>query len=109
VPLQFLALDGIHSAPPTLETNIPRGELLTKPQCFEQANFAGLGQSVLAASQLRRLLEMGEVTVAPVIVQEVLQGAVDAEGFSKLRTYFTALRALSPTQPARLSDRGHRR
>jgi predicted nucleic acid-binding protein len=48
-------------------------------------------RKTVAASQLRRLLEMGEATVAPVIVQEVLQGAVDAEGFSKLRTYFTAL------------------
>ena len=41
--------------------------------------------------RLRRLLEMGEAAVAPVIVQEVLQGATDAPAFGKLAERFTAL------------------
>ncbi len=40
---------------------------------------------------LRKLLDAGEATVAPVIVQELLQGATDAGGFTKLRRYFTAI------------------
>jgi hypothetical protein len=50
VLLQVLALDGIHSAPRTLETYIPRGEFLTKPQCFDQANFASFDQPLSAIS-----------------------------------------------------------
>jgi predicted nucleic acid-binding protein len=42
-------------------------------------------------SRLRKLLDAGEATVAPVIVQELLQGATDAAGFAKLRRYFTAI------------------
>lgn len=41
--------------------------------------------------RLRKLLDAGEATVAPVIVQEVLQGAIDAAGFAKLHSYFTAM------------------
>jgi predicted nucleic acid-binding protein len=42
-------------------------------------------------SRLRKLLDAGEATVAPVIVQELLQGATDAAGFAKLQRYFTAI------------------
>jgi predicted nucleic acid-binding protein len=42
-------------------------------------------------TRLRKLLDAGEATVAPVIVQEVLQGAIDAAGFAKLRRYFVAM------------------
>jgi predicted nucleic acid-binding protein len=42
-------------------------------------------------SRLRKLLNAGEATVAPVIVQELLQGAADAAGFAKLHRYFTAV------------------
>jgi len=36
-------------------------------------------------NRLRKLLDAGEATVAPVIVQELLQGAADAAGFAKLQ------------------------
>jgi hypothetical protein len=42
-------------------------------------------------SRLRKLLDAGEAAVAPVIVQELLQGATDAAGFAKLYRYFTAI------------------
>ncbi len=42
-------------------------------------------------SRLRKLLDAGEATVAPVIVQELLQGAADAAGLAKLHRYFTAI------------------
>jgi predicted nucleic acid-binding protein len=42
-------------------------------------------------SRLRKLLEAGEATVAPVIVQELLQGATDAAGLAKLHRYFKAI------------------
>lgn len=41
--------------------------------------------------RLRKLLDAGEATVAPVIVQELLQGAADAPRFAKLQRYFTAI------------------
>jgi predicted nucleic acid-binding protein len=80
-------------------------------------------------SRLRKLLDAGEATVAPVIVQELLQGATDAAGFAKLHRYFTAIpmsgaenslelhvaaarlyararrQACNATKPARLPDR----
>ena len=50
-------------------------------------------------SRLRKLLEVGEATVAPVIVQELLQGAADAAGFAKLHAYFTAIPLLGAENP----------
>ena len=41
--------------------------------------------------RLRKLLDAGEATVAPVIVQELAQGATDAAGFAKLHSYFTVI------------------
>ena len=40
---------------------------------------------------LRKLLDLGEATVAPVIVQEVLQGSVNPAAFEKLQRYFAAM------------------
>lgn len=40
---------------------------------------------------LRRLLELGEAAAAPVIVQEVLQGAADRNAFEKLHRSFAAI------------------
>lgn len=42
-------------------------------------------------ARLRKLLELGEAAAAPVIVQEVLQGATDRMAFAKLRSYFMAI------------------
>jgi predicted nucleic acid-binding protein len=41
--------------------------------------------------RLRKLLDAGEATVAPVIVQELLQGATNADGFTKLQRYFMSI------------------
>lgn len=49
------------------------------------------GRVSLQTARLRKLLERGEAAAAPVIVQEVLQGAVDQAAFAKLRDYFTAI------------------
>jgi len=45
---------------------------------------------------LRRLLEDGDAAVAPVIVQEVLQGASSPAAFDALKTRFLALPMLGP-------------
>lgn len=42
-------------------------------------------------ARLRRLLELGEAAAAPVIAQEVLQGAASAAAFAKLRNYFIGI------------------
>jgi predicted nucleic acid-binding protein len=47
-------------------------------------------QSVPVA-RLRKLLELGEAAAAPVIAQEVLQGAANPAAFAKLRKYFTGI------------------
>jgi predicted nucleic acid-binding protein len=56
----------------------------------------------LAVRRLRRLINEGEATVAPVIVQEVLQGAADAAAFGKLRGYFTAMPMSGADNPVEL-------
>ena len=43
------------------------------------------------AARLRRLVEIGGAAAAPVIVQEVLQGAADRRAFAKLRQYFLGI------------------
>ena len=48
------------------------------------------------ATVLERLLELGEVATAPVIVQEILQGARNAAGFLRLRARLLALPMLDP-------------
>lgn len=47
-------------------------------------------------ARLKRLLQAGEAAIAPVILQELLQGASSPESFEKLRTHFTALPAIRP-------------
>jgi predicted nucleic acid-binding protein len=41
--------------------------------------------------RLRKLLELGEAAAAPVIAQEVLQGAANPRACAKLRNYFTGI------------------
>lgn len=45
---------------------------------------------------LERLLGLGEAAVAPVIVQEILQGASSPDSLARLRTHFLALPLLEP-------------
>lgn len=45
----------------------------------------------IQVARLRRLIEFGEAAAAPVIVQEVLQGAADRPAFVKLRRYFMGI------------------
>ncbi len=49
------------------------------------------GEEGHAVRRLRRLLEAGEAAVAPVIVQEVLQGASSPQAFRTLRARFALL------------------
>ncbi len=51
---------------------------------------------------LRRLLDLSRAAVTPVIVQEILQGTVDAAAFAKLHKYFGALPVLSVENPLEL-------
>lgn len=48
-------------------------------------------RETVPVSRLRRLIELGEAAAAPVVVQEILQGAVNPASFGKLRTYFTGI------------------
>jgi predicted nucleic acid-binding protein len=57
----------------------------------------GLGKPV---ARLRDLLESSEAAVAPVIVQEILQGAASQESLERLREHFLSLPMLIPTDPA---------
>ena len=49
---------------------------------------------------LKRLLQAGEAATAPVILQELLQGASNVENFERLRKHFVALPMLEPKTPA---------
>ena len=51
-------------------------------------------------STLKRLLEAGEAAIAPVILQELLQGASSREHFERLRRHFLALPLLEPKSQA---------
>jgi hypothetical protein len=48
---------------------------------------------------LRELLETEEAALAPVIYQEILQGAASPERFARLRDYFGTLPFLLPSHP----------
>jgi len=50
--------------------------------------------------RLRDLLDNGEVAVAPVIVQEILQGAASPESLERLRAHFLSLLMLVPSNLA---------
>ncbi|MBP7520890.1 MAG: PIN domain-containing protein [Leptothrix sp. (in: Bacteria)] len=54
------------------------------------------GQVTPAVVCLRQLLDRGEALIAPVIVQEILQGARDADSLTMLRKRFTALPMVEP-------------
>jgi predicted nucleic acid-binding protein len=45
---------------------------------------------------LKRLLQAGEAAIAPVILQELLQGASSPKNFERLRKHFSALPLLEP-------------
>lgn len=48
-------------------------------------------RDTIPARRLRELLALGEAAAAPVIAQEVLQGAASPQAFTTLRSYFTAI------------------
>lgn len=48
---------------------------------------------------LRELLPRREAALAPVIYQEILQGAASLEHFAKLKRYFRTLPFLNPAHP----------
>ncbi|MBK6853585.1 MAG: PIN domain-containing protein [Burkholderiales bacterium] len=54
------------------------------------------GRTTPAVARLKSLLARGEAQIAPVIVQELLQGATDARSLDTLSQRFTALPMLEP-------------
>jgi predicted nucleic acid-binding protein len=54
------------------------------------------GRATPAVARLRSLLARGEAQIAPVIVQELLQGASDARSLDTLSQRFTVLPMLEP-------------
>lgn len=60
------------------------------------------GEGTVPVGKLRRLLERGEATVAPVILQEVLQGASDSASFARIHRYFMAMPLSGAGNPAGL-------
>jgi hypothetical protein len=57
------------------------------------------GRATPPVAALRRLIESDEAALAPVIYQEILQGAASPEHFVKLRKYFGSLPFILPTHP----------
>lgn len=55
-----------------------------------------------AVPRLRKLLELGEAAAAPVIAQEVLQGAANAAAFGALNRYFAGLPLLGADRAVEL-------
>lgn len=51
-------------------------------------------------TKLKKLLQTGEAVIAPVILQELLQGASSPENFERLRAHFAALPSLRPRSDA---------
>ena len=48
-------------------------------------------KTTMPVARLRKLLDLGEAAASPVIAQEVLQGATNAQSFGKLRKYFMGI------------------
>lgn len=48
-------------------------------------------RATVPVTRLHKLLELGEAAAAPVIAQEILQGAASPAAFEKLRSYFTTI------------------
>lgn len=61
------------------------------------------GQATAAVVRLRAVIEAEEAAAAPVIVQEVLQGARDEAAFRKLAAHFMALPMLGMDSPLALA------
>jgi len=61
------------------------------------------GRSTAAVARLRAVIEAEEAAVAPVIVQEVLQGARDEAAFRRLAAHFMVLPMLGTGQPLALA------
>jgi predicted nucleic acid-binding protein len=57
------------------------------------------GRATPPVDALHRLIASDEAALAPVIYQEILQGAASPERFAKLRKYFASLPFLLPTHP----------
>ncbi len=57
------------------------------------------GRDTAPTRALRELLAADEAGLAPVIYQEILQGAVSADSLAKLRSYFRTLPFLLPAHP----------
>lgn len=57
------------------------------------------GRATPPADALRRLLAADEAALAPVIYQEILQGAASPGSFAKLKEYFGTLPFLLPAHP----------
>lgn len=49
--------------------------------------------------RLRELLKSNQAAIAPVIYQEILQGASSLENFERLREYFSSLPFILPLDP----------
>ncbi len=54
------------------------------------------GQQTVAAQQLSALLDEGEAALAPIVLQELLQGAASPSALRTLRRRFSALQMLEP-------------
>jgi predicted nucleic acid-binding protein len=61
------------------------------------------GRSTAAAARLRAVIEAEKAAAAPVMVQEVLQGARDEAAFRRLAAHFMALPMLGTAAPLRLA------
>jgi len=59
-------------------------------------------RETVPAARLRKLIELGEAAAAPVIVQEVLQGAANPASSAKLRRYFTGIPLLGSSRTVAL-------
>lgn len=59
-------------------------------------------QQTVAVRALERLIDLGEAAVAPVIVQEILQGAVDKSALERLARRFLALPMVGIGDPVAL-------
>ncbi len=59
-------------------------------------------RTTACVARLRKLLELGEAAAAPVIAQEVLQGAANSDAFRALHRYFMALPLLGADRTVEL-------
>jgi predicted nucleic acid-binding protein len=61
------------------------------------------GRGTAAVARLRAVIEAEEAAVAPVIVQQILQGARSEAAFRKLAAHFMVLPMLGTAEPLRLA------